>query len=138
MPDAFSEIPIFIGPWAEDQWKDLQDIDSTFLILNLLLNMEGHDFPRKRSWLPKEISCFTLHSIWTGHSSIKGGLTFWAVTCFHSMELNLSVSLPVRTPQASTFLTISADGRLTTNSLDCLTQAWEYLSANGNTDHGRI
>jgi hypothetical protein len=45
MPDTFPEIPILIGTWAEDQRKDLQDIDSTFLLLNLLLDMEGYDFP---------------------------------------------------------------------------------------------
>jgi hypothetical protein len=44
------------------------------------------------------------------------------------MEANLSVSFPERTPQASTFLTISSEGRLTTNSLDRLIQAWEYRS----------
>jgi hypothetical protein len=42
------------------------------------------------------------------------------------MDENLSVSLPESTPQASTFLTISSEGRLTTNSLDRFTQAWEY------------
>jgi hypothetical protein len=44
------------------------------------------------------------------------------------MDKNLSVALPERTPQASTFLTISAEGRLTTNSLDRFTQEWEYRS----------
>src|SRR3990172_9157073 len=41
------------------------------------------------------------------------------------MEANLSVSLPERIPQASTFLTIASEGRLTTNSLDRFTQPWE-------------
>jgi hypothetical protein len=47
MPDTFPEIPILIGPWTEDQRKDLQDIDSTFLLLNFFHDMEGHDFTQK-------------------------------------------------------------------------------------------
>jgi hypothetical protein len=44
------------------------------------------------------------------------------------MDENLSVPLPESTPHASTFLTISSVGRLTTNSLSRFTQAWEYRS----------
>src|SRR4030043_1655833 len=44
------------------------------------------------------------------------------------MDENLSVSFPESMPQASTFLSISSEGRLTTNSLDRFTQAWEYRS----------
>jgi hypothetical protein len=42
------------------------------------------------------------------------------------MDENLSVSFPESMPQASTFLSMSSEGRLTTNSLDRFTQAWEY------------
>jgi hypothetical protein len=70
----------------------------------------------------------TSHSIWTEHSSIKGGFTFWAGIAFHPIKENLSFSLPESTPQASTFLTISSEGRLTTNCFDFFTQAWEYRS----------
>ena len=47
MADAFPEIPILVGTWAEDQREDPRDIDSAFLLLNLLLDMEGHDFTQK-------------------------------------------------------------------------------------------
>jgi len=59
---------------------------------------------------------------------MRGGFTFWPGTCFHPMDENLSVALPESTPQASTLLTISSEGRLTTNSLDRFTQTWEYRS----------
>src|SRR4030043_481801 len=59
---------------------------------------------------------------------MRGGFAFSAATCFHPMDENLSVSFPESMPQASTFLTISSEGRLMTNSLDRFTQAWEYRS----------
>src|SRR4030042_2285012 len=47
MTDALSEIPIFVCTRTEDQGAGLRDIDSTFLLLNFFLDMEGNDLPQK-------------------------------------------------------------------------------------------
>jgi hypothetical protein len=46
--DAFPKIPILIGSRAEHQRQGLGDIDSTFLLLNFFLDMEGDDFTKKK------------------------------------------------------------------------------------------
>ena len=52
MADAFPEIPILIGTWTEDQWEGFDDIDSTFLLLNLLLHMKCNNFSEEEIVTP--------------------------------------------------------------------------------------
>ena len=52
MADAFPEIPILIGTWTEDQWEGFSDIDSAFLLLNLLLHMKGNDLAKEKIMAP--------------------------------------------------------------------------------------
>ncbi len=47
MADAFREIPILIGTRTEDQREGLGDIDSTFLLLNFFLDVEGNDLTQE-------------------------------------------------------------------------------------------
>jgi hypothetical protein len=52
MADALPEIPILLGTRTEDQRKGLGDIDSTSLLLNFFLDMEGNDFTQKEIMAP--------------------------------------------------------------------------------------
>ena len=50
---------------------------------------------------PVSIICFTLHSILTGLSAIDGALTSLLFAAVSLVSLNLSISLPLFTPQKS-------------------------------------
>ena len=72
--------------------------------------------PKKRSWLPKGMNCFTRHSRFTGHSRINGAFTFSAAKGVSRVAANLSTLLPEATPQKSISFRMAVVGRLATNS----------------------
>jgi len=52
MTDAFSQAPILIGSRAENQGKSPRNIDSIFLFLDFLLDVEGNDLPQEEIMTP--------------------------------------------------------------------------------------
>lgn len=85
-----------------------------------------HGLEATGEWHEFKKMLMTLHSIFTGHSSIKGGRTSATGMAVSPKASNLLTwSLPEIMPQPSTLLRILTVGKLITNSFDVEIRPWE-------------
>ena len=103
---------------AEHEHERIQPLrrHAARLVEQALVGMDGLYLPRKSSWSPRSWTESSRHSMFTGHSAIRGGLTVVAGSGVSPAAANLSVSRPLLEPQISVSLTMAEVGRLMTNS----------------------